>query len=99
MILLTLSRNRFSRASITVRPARMLGVTFLFAFGAILFTLLFDPEDRLSPIAAVPLLATTFMTGATETWGNYVHVGCRGITRVNWAGLATPKWSSSSRYC
>ncbi len=65
----------------------MLGVIFLFAFGAMLFTLLFDPEDRLPLVAAVPLLATTLITGMTETWGNYVHVDCRGILRVNWAGL------------
>lgn len=65
----------------------MLGVIFLFAFGAMLLTALFDPEERLPLLAAVPLLATTFITGMTETWGNYVAVDDRGIRRVNWSGL------------
>lgn len=65
----------------------MLGVIFIVAFIFIAFTLLVDPEERLNPIAAAGLLSTSFITGANETWGNYVRVDCRGISRVNWAGL------------
>lgn len=65
----------------------MLGAIFLFAFGSILLTALFDPEDRLPLFAAVPLLATTFTTGVTETRGNYVAVDGRGIRRVNWSAF------------
>lgn len=78
---------RQHEGGVTVRPARMLGQISLFAFAAILFTVLFDPEKQLGLLAAAPLLLSTLVTGIAETWGNYVRVDRRGISRVNWAGL------------
>jgi hypothetical protein len=70
-----------------MRPARMLGWIFLFAFGAILFTLLFDPEERISPIAAIALFAVVLPTGLNETWGNFLEVNRNSIRRIHWAGV------------
>jgi len=65
----------------------MLGWTFLFAFGAIVFTLLFDPEERISPIAAIALFAVVLPTGLNETWGNFLEVNRNSIRRIHWAGV------------
>jgi hypothetical protein len=70
-----------------MRPARMLGWIFLFAFGAILFTLLFDPEERISPLGAVALFAVCLPTGLNETWGNFLEINRTSIRRIHWAGV------------
>ena len=65
----------------------MLGVIALCAFGMILFSVLFDPEERMPLAAALPLLVSTITVGVNETWANFVSVDGRGIRRVHWAGF------------